>query len=146
MASALRIDFEGNAGTEMLLESIEINDRSPVFSIQGVAKYCLLPNIPPGNGIFLQRRYWSPVPSAKGLICSTENPVRTAGGIGSMYRVFSGYPASVLGLYQCLDVYDSDHLSGGGSAFQRAYFITISLNSTAFSMSSPILSLPKRTK
>ena len=45
MASALRIDFEGNAGTEMLLESIEINDRSPVFSIQGVAKYCLLPTI-----------------------------------------------------------------------------------------------------
>ncbi len=42
-------------------------------------------------------------------------------GIGSMYRVFSGYPASVLGLYQCLDVYDPDHLSGGGSAFQRAW-------------------------
>lgn len=45
MASALRLDVYSTAGNEITIDSIEINDRSPIFSINAIARICVVPSL-----------------------------------------------------------------------------------------------------
>lgn len=45
MASALRLDVYDIVGNEIKIENIEINDRSPIFGINSIAKICVVPTI-----------------------------------------------------------------------------------------------------
>lgn len=53
MASSLRIDVSQDPGVGLQLDSIEINDRSLVFSINSIAKFCIIPSMIIGIALFL---------------------------------------------------------------------------------------------
>jgi ABC-2 type transport system permease protein len=53
MASSLRFDVSQDPGVELQLQSVEINDRSPVFSINAIAKFCVVPTLAIGAILYL---------------------------------------------------------------------------------------------